>query len=291
MAQLAISVSQQLFFKEIEAYPVLTREQETELTVKVYEENDAQAAKKLINSNLRFVIKIAKEYLTYGFPLMDLVQEGTIGMMTAVKKFNPYKGNRLITYAVWWIRAKIQSYIMSSWSMVKIGTTQSQRKLFQKLSKAKQELNIQGENLGEEELTKLADKLDVGLQEIIDITTRTTHRDKSLDDLAEAEGKTTYLDRVEDSDPSQEEVVYEAEYADITEKALDDGFEVLNPRERYIVEKRFYNDPPALLRELSEEFGVSKERIRQIEANALLKLRKSINQSFENFNIPLGIAG
>lgn len=291
MTQLAISDSQQLFFKEIGAYPVLTREQETELAVKVYQENDVQAAKKLINSNLRFVIKIAKEYLTYGFPLMDLVQEGTIGLMTAVKKFNPYKGNRLISYAVWWIRAKIQSYIMKSWSMVKIGTTQVQRKLFQKLSKAKQELNIQGDSLEKEDLTKLADELDVGQQEIIDITTRTTHRDKSLDDLAEAEGTTTYLDRVVDSDPSQEEVVYEAEYTDITEKALDDGFGVLNPRERYIVEKRFYNDPPALLRELSEEFGVSKERIRQIEANALLKLRKSINQSFENHNIPLEIAG
>ncbi|MEM7009713.1 MAG: sigma-70 family RNA polymerase sigma factor, partial [Thermodesulfobacteriota bacterium] len=142
MNAIAVREPLNIFLKEIDKYPVLSKEEEYELAVDYYETKDLEAANTLVVSNLRFVVKIAREYLSYGFPLSDLVQEGTMGLMKAVKKFDPYKGYRLISYAVWWIRASIQNHIMKFWSQVKIGTTQAQRKLFHKIGKAKKELNI-----------------------------------------------------------------------------------------------------------------------------------------------------
>jgi len=142
MREVAVRDSLTIFLKEIEKYPILSREEENALAVRYYEDKDFEAARKLVVSNLRFVVKVASEYVTYGFPLLDLIQEGAIGLMQAVKKFNPYRGYRLISYAVWWIRARIHNFIMKSWSLVKIGTTQSQRKLFQKLGRGKKRLKI-----------------------------------------------------------------------------------------------------------------------------------------------------
>ncbi|HEY7534805.1 MAG TPA: sigma-70 family RNA polymerase sigma factor, partial [Thermodesulfobacteriota bacterium] len=172
MRELAFRDPLKLFLKEIEKYPVLSKDEEYELALKHYEERDLEAARWLVTSNLRFVVKIASQYTSYGFPLLDLIQEGAIGLMRAVKKFNPYRGYRLISYAVWWIKAKIQNYIMKSWSLVRIGTTQAQRKLFQSLGKAKRELNITHDELTNKDLKKIAELVDVRKEDVLGMEIR-----------------------------------------------------------------------------------------------------------------------
>lgn len=168
-----------VFLQEVNKYPVLSKEEEYSLAVRYYEDNDLEAANKLVVSNMRFVIKIASEYISYGFPLADLVQEGAIGLMKAVKKFNPYKGYRLISYAVWWIRAKIQNHIMKFWSHVKIGTTQAQRKLFHKIGRARKDLGINHDDFSESDVNRVAEYFGVRDKDVIDMEMRMASRDFS----------------------------------------------------------------------------------------------------------------
>jgi RNA polymerase sigma-32 factor len=268
-----------VFLREVEKYPVLTKEEEYSLAVRYYEENDLEAANKLIVSNLRFVIKIASEYISYGFPLGDLVQEGTIGLMKAVKKFNPYKGYRLISYAVWWIRAKIQNHIMKFWSHVKIGTTQAQRKLFHKISRAKKQLDIQHDELTESDVKKVAELFGVKDKDVVDMEFRMASRDFSLDTSFNDDDSITYLDAVTDENSNQAEVLESLEQSELAREALRSGLKKLSPREKRVIESRYLSNSRGKLRELGDELGISKERVRQIEVQALKKLRGEVETS------------
>jgi len=282
MGAIAKTTSLNMFLKEINNYPLLNNEEEHDLAVQYYEDNDLDAANKLVVSNLRFVVKIATEYKSYGFPLMDLVQEGTMGLMQAVKKFNPYNGYRLITYAVWWIRARIHNYIMKFWSNVKIGTTQAQRKMFQKLGNAKRKLNIDSNKLNSDDIDRIAEHFGVKDKDVVEMEMRMSARDFSLDSsIDNADDSATYLDLMSTNEKNQEQIVEEIQTDSLNEETLTKGLEKLNERERTIIEERFLSSPPKKLRELGDKFGVSKERIRQIENNALQKIRNEFNSENE----------
>ncbi|HWP92128.1 MAG TPA: RNA polymerase factor sigma-32 [Thermodesulfobacteriota bacterium] len=274
MREIAVRDSLTIFLKEVENYPVLSREEERALAVKYYEEKDYDSARRLVVSNLRFVVKIASEYVSYGFPLVDLIQEGAVGLMQAVKKFNPYKGYRLISYAVWWIRARIHNFIMRSWSLVKIGTTQAQRKLFQKLGRGKKQLKIdEGEELDGKNWSRLADLFGVKEDDVIGMEMRMASRDFSLDQASSEDQNITYLDSISDYRPNHEEVIESVQTKELMQKGLQDGLDHLSPRERYVIEKRYLTIPNIKLKDLGEELDISKERVRQIETQALKKLR------------------
>lgn len=277
MKALAVREPLGIFLKEIEKYPVLSKEEEYKLAVRYYEDNDdLEAANMLVVSNLRFVVKIASEYISYGFPLTDLVQEGTIGLMKAVRKFNPYKGYRLISYAVWWIRAKIQNHIMKFWSHVKIGTTQAQRKLFHKTGRAKKQLNINNEEMTETDVRKVAELFGVKDKDVIDMELRMASRDFSLDSASTEDNSITYLDALSDEGSSQEELIESIEDRELAREGLRSGLKKLSPREKRIIESRYLSNPQSKLRELGDELGISKERVRQIEVQALKKLRGEV---------------
>ncbi|HEX9665489.1 MAG TPA: RNA polymerase factor sigma-32 [Thermodesulfobacteriota bacterium] len=284
MQQIAVRDSVDLFFKEVERYPLLSREEEYRLALKHFENNDIEAAKKLVVSNLRFVIKIANEYVSYGFPVSDLIQEGTVGLMQAVKRFNPHKGYRLISYAVWWIKARIHNFIMSSWSLVKIGTTQAQRKLFQKIGKAKKKLNIEKDKLESEDLKVVADSFGVRENDVLNMEIRLASRDFSLDKNIGDDESLTYIDSLADYRKNQEEIVEQRETNELTYEGLQKGLDKLSEKQRYIIEERFISSPPKKLRELGEELGISKERVRQIETEALNKIRSVIEKQYVNTN-------
>ncbi len=276
MKAVAIREPMGIFLKEVDKYPVLSKEEEYSLAVRYYEENDLEAANKLIVSNLRFVIKIASEYISYGFPLGDLVQEGTIGLMNAVKKFNPYKGYRLISYAVWWIRARIQNHIMQFWSQVKIGTTQAERKLFHKIGRAKKNLNIRHDDMSDSDIRRVAEVFGVRDKDVINMEFRTASRDFSLDTTVNEDESITYLDTVSDSGSNQEEVLESIEESGLAREGLKAGLKKLTPREKRVIESRYLSMPQGKLRELGDELGISKERVRQIEVQALKKLRGEV---------------
>jgi RNA polymerase sigma-32 factor len=284
MQQIAIRDSVDLFLKEVERYPLLSREEEYQLALKHFENNDIEAAKKLVVSNLRFVIKIANEYVSYGFPVSDLIQEGTIGLMQAVKRFNPHKGYRLISYAVWWIKARIHNFIMSSWSLVKIGTTQAQRKLFQKIGNVKKKLNIEKDKLESEDLKVVADSFGVKEKDVLNMEIRLASRDFSLDKNISDDESLTYIDSLPDYRKNQEEIVEQREINELTYEGLQKGLERLSEKQRYIIEERFISSPPKKLRELGEELAISKERVRQIETEALNKIRSVIEKQYVNTN-------
>ncbi len=277
MKALALNTSLNMFLKEVDNYPLLSKQEEYDTAVNYYKNGDLEAANKLVLSNLRFVIKIAGEYKSYGFPLMDLIQEGTIGLMRAVKKFNPYKGYRLISYAVWWIKARIYGHIMKFWSNVKIGTTQAQRKLFQKLGNAKRKLNIYSSSLNDEEVAKVAAHFGVKEKDVVEMELRHASRDFSLDQNIDSDdGSLNYIDILPDKGINQEQLVEEIEFNSVASEELKKGLENLNERERKVINERFYLENPRKLHEIGAEMGVSKERIRQIEKSALKKLQKNM---------------
>jgi len=259
------------YIKEINKYPVLSAKEEYELAKRVQEKNDIEAAKKLILSNLRFVVKIANEYRKLGLPLKDLIQEGNIGLLKAVKKFNPDKGcKKFISYAVWWIRAQIHEYILRNWSLVKLGTTQLQKKIFYKFSKIADEID------GNEYIDQIAKDYHVDRDKIIEIKNRFEHSDVSLDNEIDDNGK-TFINFVESPYKTPEEEAIEHEKEEILKKVLWKALDVLNERERYIIVNRYLTDNPKTLQEIGDEYGITRERVRQIEKRALEKIRKQLS--------------
>lgn len=270
----AVTDSLDLYIAEINRFPILTAEEEFKLAVKFVKENDMKAAEKLVTSNLRFVVKIAHEYKNYRVKLIDLIQEGNIGLMHAVKKFDPYRGYRLISYAVWWIRAYMQNYVIKSWSLVKIGTTQAQRKLFFKLNQTKKRL----EDISQKspEFKEIAEMLNVTERATEEMDLRLSNRDVSLDAAIDDEGETTYIDHLAYEGTNQEDTLIKKDEMALVKKDIAGALEKLNEREHYIIKRRVMADDPETLQEIGDRFNITRERARQIEKEALKKLRLAI---------------
>ena len=271
----AHTTSLQRYMTEISNYPVLSREEEYELAMKYKNDGDLDAARKLVTSNLKFVVKVSNEYKNYGLNTMDIIQEGNVGLMHAVKGFDPTKGYRVISYAVWWIRAYIQNYIIKSWSLVKVGTTQAQRKLFYKLRSTKNQMEIGEGNLSSEDYKELANKLNVTYEAVIEMDQRMGGKDLSLDAEIKSDTNLSHMDFLADDEENQEELITKVEEEKRVKSGMVDALKTLKDRERYIVENRILADKPLTLEELGTKYNISRERVRQIE-NAALKKMKSI---------------
>jgi RNA polymerase sigma-32 factor len=261
------------YLAEISNYPVLGRKEEYELAMRYKKSGDLEAARKLVTSNLRFVVKIANEYKSYGLNLLDLIQEGNIGLMQAVKAFDPTKGYRLISYAVWWIRAYIQNYIIKNWSLVKIGTTQAQRKLFYKLRSAKNKMGITDEMMSTESYQKLAEELGVTDESVIEMEKRMGGKDLSLDTEVAAGSEATHIDLLVDEVSSQEERVMNIQEREKLKNELNLALKTLNERELFVIRSRILRDKPMTLKELGSKLSILTERVRQVEATALKKIK------------------
>lgn len=274
----ASSGSLAMYLSEINQYPLLTQEEEQALARRYRDYGDEEAARRLITANLRFVVKVSYEYRSYGIKMADLIQEGNIGLMKAVQKFDPDKGIRLISYAVWWIRAYIQNYILKSWSLVKLGTTQAQRKLFFSLARTRREIEkLQGIEESQDP-KRIAKKLRVKPSEVMEMTQRMEGRDLSLDAPLGEDGGNSHVDFVADNAPGQDETLAEAEEREIISSRVEQALMRLDPRERFIIEKRVMSDKPMTLKELGEHFGFSRERARQLEIRAKEKLKIELVQ-------------
>jgi RNA polymerase sigma-32 factor len=257
------------YLAEIRRFPVLDEQEEHRLAVRLFENDDLEAAQALVASNLRFVVKIAAEYRNYGLKMLDLIQEGNIGLMLAVRKFNPYRGFRLITYAVWWIRAQIQSFIIASWSLLKIGTTQAQRKLFFKLKEAK---NTIRRMTGGDDSAATADVLAVRASDVEEMEQRMLG-EVSLDaELFVGEGA-SLLELLVDERPDQESQLADLEEQQQLQQLVSSAVSKLTEKEQFVVNKRITADEPMTLQEIADNFGISRERVRQIEENALKKIK------------------
>ncbi len=270
----AVADTLDLYVAQIKKFELLSRDEEYQLATRYRDQGSLEAAQRLICANLRFVVKIAHEYRGYGLKLLDLIQEGNIGLMMALRKFEPERGLKFITYAVWWIRAYINNFIMKNWSLVKIGTTQAQKKLFFKLSQTRRALR---RLTGGEESGDIARELAVREDEVEDMALRMAARDASLD-LELTEGNDyTLLDTLADQRDNQEQLLLEHEEAGLLSSRVEGALEQLKPRERYIISERILRDTPRTLQELAEHYGISRERVRQIEKNALEKLRAPLS--------------
>ena len=266
------------YLTEIRKFPLLEPEQEYMLAKRWREHEDSAAAHKLVTSHLRLVAKIAMGYRGYGLPIGEVVSEGNVGLMQAVKRFEPDKGFRLATYAMWWIRAAIQEYILRSWSLVKMGTTANQKKLFFNLRKAKSQISALEEgDLRPENVKAIAHKLGVSEQEVTEMNRR-LGGDASLNSPLRGDGEAEWQDWLVDDSASQETILAEHEESDNRLTALRGALKVLNERERRIFEARRLRDEPLTLEELSEEFGVSRERVRQIEVRAFEKVQAAVRE-------------
>lgn len=270
----AVTSTLDLYMAEINQFAILSAEEEFRLAVRFKKYNDMEAAEKLVTSNLRFVVKIAHEYKKYGVKLIDLVQEGNIGLMHAVKKFDPYKGFRLISYAVWWIRAYMHNYIIKSWSLVKIGTTQAQRRLFFKLNQVKKKL--EGLSRKDSAFKEAAELLNVKESDIAEMDLRLNNRDVSLDASMDDTGESMYVDQLVDQSENQEETLIKKEEKALVKKSIAGALTKLNERESYIVKHRLMVDKPETLQRIGDRFNITRERARQIEKEALKKLRTAI---------------
>jgi RNA polymerase sigma-32 factor len=275
------SSSLELYLSEINQFPLLTVEEEQQLARVFRDQGDTRAAHRLVTANLRFVVKVAYEYRSYGFKMSDLIQEGNIGLMKAVQKFDPDKGIRLISYAVWWIRAYIQNYILKSWSLVKLGTTQAQRKLFFSLARTKRELDKMSAEHGAdsdgEDSGKIAKKLRVKPVEVQEMQQRMEGRDLSLDAPMGDDGGYSHVDFVVGHGPAQDSELSGAQEQAMVSSRIGEALARLDQRERYIIEMRVMSDKPMTLKELGEHFGFSRERARQLEIRAKEKLKQELH--------------
>jgi RNA polymerase sigma-32 factor len=264
-----------MYLSEIRQYPLLTKDEEQALARRYREQEDARCAHSLVTSNLRFVVKVAYEYRSYGLRMADLIQEGNIGLMKGVQKFNPDKGIRLISYAVWWIRAYIQNHILRNWSLVKLGTTQAQRKLFFSLARTKREIERMS---GDEapDARQIAKRLRVRPTEVQEMERRIDGRDLSLDSPMGDETGSSHVDFVPATAPGQEEEFAARQEEALIRDRVRNALEGLDPRERFIIEMRLLSDKPMTLRQLGQHFGFSRERARQLEIRAKERLKASL---------------
>ncbi|GGF58062.1 MULTISPECIES: RNA polymerase sigma factor RpoH [Terasakiella] len=268
------------YLSEIRKFPMLSVEEEYSLAVSWQEREDHEAAHKLVTSHLRLVAKIAMGYRGYGLPVGELISEGNVGMMQAVKRFDPERGFRLATYAMWWIRASIQEYILHSWSLVKMGTTAAQKKLFFNLRKLKGQMQaIEEGDLHPEHVAKISKQLDVPEDEVVQMNRRLASSDHSLNSPLRMDGEGEWIDWLVDEKSNQEKELAQKEELDNRRFMLEAGLKVLNERERHILQERRLKDRPTTLEDLSQEYGVSRERIRQIEVRAFEKLQKSMKNA------------
>jgi RNA polymerase sigma-32 factor len=266
------------YLSEIRKFPMLAKDEEFMLAKRWQEHQDPEAAHRLVTSHLRLVAKIAMGYRGYGLPIGEVISEGNVGLMQAVKKFDPDKGFRLATYAMWWIRASIQEYILRSWSLVKMGTTAAQKKLFFNLRKAKSEISaLQEGDLHPDQVTTIATKLGVLNEEVISMNRRLSGGDASLNSPMRADSESEWQDWLVDNDtPSQETVVADSQEKSLRMGLLEEAMTELSDRERHILTERRLRDEPTTLEELAAQYGVSRERVRQIEVRAFEKLQKSM---------------
>jgi RNA polymerase sigma-32 factor len=266
-----VSGTLDIYIAEINRFPLLSPEEEFKLAVRLKKYADMNAAETLIVSNLRFVVKIAHEYRNYGFKLADLIQEGNIGLIHAVKKFDPYKGYRLISYAVWWLRAYIQNYIIKSWSLVKIGTTQAQRKLFFKLNQEKKRLATMSKK--NPEFSEIASSLGVKGSEVQEMDMRMGSRDVSLHSFINDEDTCAHIDFLTFEGDNQEVELIRNEEKSLVQRNIAGALAKLSERESYIILNRVMADTPQTLQEIGDKYRVTRERARQIEKQALKKVR------------------
>jgi len=269
------------YLTEIRKFPMLPKDEEFMLAQRWKEHQDSAAAHKMVTSHLRLVAKIAMGYRGYGLPIGEVISEGNVGLMQAVKKFEPDKGFRLATYAMWWIRASIQEYILRSWSLVKMGTTAAQKKLFFNLRKAKSQIAaFQEGDLHPDQVSAIATKLGVLDSEVISMNRRLSGPDASLNAPLRTDGESEWQDWLADDDQvSQETVVAENEEKSLRMSLLEEAMVELTDRERHILTERRLKDDPTTLEELAAQYGVSRERVRQIEVRAFEKLQKTMREA------------
>ncbi|MGE0260474.1 MAG: RNA polymerase sigma factor RpoH [Alphaproteobacteria bacterium] len=277
------------YLDEIRRFPMLEPQEEFMLAKRWREHGDRDAAHRLVTSHLRLVAKIAMGYRGYGLPISEVVSEGNVGLMQAVKRFEPDKGFRLATYAIWWIRASIQEYILRSWSLVKMGTTANQKKLFFNLRKAKSKINaLEDGDLHPDQVKTIAQRLGVTEKDVVDMNRR-LGGDASLNAPIRDDGDSgEWQDWLQDDSPSQERILADSEESDNRHKALMQALDVLNERERRIFEARRLADDPVTLEQLAEEFGVSRERVRQIEVRAFEKVQDAVKAGVAKLEAPAG---
>ena len=270
----------QRYLNEIRSFPMLSADEEYMLARSFSEHGDVQAAHKMVTSHLRLVAKIAMGYRGYGLPLNEMISEGNVGLMQAVKRFDPERGFRLATYAMWWIRASIQEYILRSWSLVKIGTTAAQKKLFFNLRKLKGRLEaIEEGDLAPETVKKISEELSVPEHDVVSMNRRLAGSDHSLNAPLRAENDGEWMDWLVDDTDSQEAVIAENDELTKRRALLQNALMTLKERERYILTERRLKDEPTTLEDLSKVFGISRERVRQVEVRAFEKLQKAIRNA------------
>lgn len=267
------------YLQSIRRYPILSQEDEYNLAIEYQRTKNIQVAYKLVTSHLRLVVKVVSKYRGYGLPVAEMISEGNIGLLYAVDKFEPEKGFRFSTYALWWIKASVQKYILNSWSLVKIGTTAAQKKLFFNLRKIKNRLNVMDDReLSSDVLGGIATSLDVSVQDVTDMNMRMKAHDGSLNTVIDSssENGTEWMDFIADGKPNQEEIYARTETMRYRRKLFNQALGCLNPREKDILFKRRMCDKAITLDDLSKTYAISKERVRQIELNSIKKIRKEI---------------
>ncbi|MCB0413815.1 MAG: RNA polymerase factor sigma-32 [Bdellovibrionales bacterium] len=270
------------YMAELKKYKVLSKEEEHELAVHYYKTGDSESAHQLVTSNLRFVVKIAAEYSKFGAKLIDLVQEGNVGLMHAVREFNPYKGVKLITYAVWWIRGYIQDYLMKQYSMVRIGTTQKQRKLFYQLQKQKEEMDRLGPSTV---IKQLSGKLEIPENEVSEMSQRVVGRDVSLNQPLSEGDRSTLIDLQSDDDQQQtDDLLIQVEEIEQLKEVIEKLRPQLNDKELFLLDQRLLSDAPLTLQEIGESRGVSREAVRQMEVRLINKIKKELEEKPKDIN-------
>ncbi len=275
-----------IYLAQIKKFPMLDAEEEYMLAKNWRENGNLQSAHKLVTSHLRLVAKIAMGYRGYGLPVNELISEGNLGLMQAVKKFDPDKGFRLATYAMWWIKAAIQEYVLRSWSLVKMGTTSAQKKLFFNLKKIKNQIAPDQEgDLKDEQVKEISKRLDVDSKEVVNMNRRMMGQEKSLNDPIKNGESDEWQDWLVDDSLDQELLISQKQEYDDKKELLKDSMKILNEREKEIIESRRLSENPKTLEELSKKFKISRERIRQIETKAFEKLQKSMINASKSKNL------
>ena len=267
------------YLQKVRTYPILSQDEEYKLAVKYQQTKDQEVAKILVTSHLRLVVKVVSKYRGYGLSSAEMISEGNIGLLYAIERFEPDKGFRFSTYALWWIKASVQKYILNSWSLVKIGTTAAQKKLFFNLRKIKNRLNLNDDReLSQDVLRKIAGSLDVSVQDVTDMNMRLKAHDGSLNTVIDTsiDSGSEWMDFIADSRPNQEDVLSYSETMKYRRNLFNKALVVLNKREKDILFKRRMSEKVITLDDLSKDYGISKERVRQIELNSNRKIRKAI---------------